>query len=150
MTSIIVQPLQQTDRASWESLYHGYAKFYHVPMDQTILDQVWTWIFDEQTAFYALLAKNHSGQGLGLMHYRAMPSPLRGKTVGFLDDLYVSPAHRGTGVVEALYEALTTDAQAKGWPFIRWITAEDNDRARRLYDKISDKTHWITYQKSVC
>ena len=31
-----------------------------------------------------------------------MPSPLRGVTLGFLDDLYVDPAARGAGVGEAL------------------------------------------------
>ena len=37
----------------------------------------------------------------------------------------------------------------QGWPFIRWITAEDNDRARAVYDKLSEKTHWVTYQMAI-
>jgi hypothetical protein len=48
------------------------------------------------------------------MHCREMPSPLRGKYVGFLDDLFVAPHARGQGVVEALYDALRKFARESG------------------------------------
>ena len=147
--NIIVSELSMNDRKEWESLYYGYADFYKVPMDQEILDTVWSWIFDVNNPFYALVAKDGSGNYLGLMHYRAMPSPIRGKLVGFLDDLYVKPEGRGVGVVDALYEALNKSALEKDWPFVRWITAENNYRGRGVYDKLSDKTQWVTYQMPV-
>ena len=145
----IISELSLNDRTGWESLYHEYAKFYQVPMDQEILNTVWSWIFDEDNKFYALIAKDDSGKFLGLMHYRAMPSPLRGKLVGFLDDLYIRPEARGNGVVDALYKALNDSASSKGWPFVRWITAENNYRGRSVYDKLSDKTQWVTYQMPI-
>ena len=83
------------------------------------------------------------------MHYREMPSPLRGAQVGFLDDLFVSPKYRGKGIVSLLYDALHKEAKIHGWPFIRWITAEDNYRGRAVYDKISEKTEWVTYQMPI-
>ena len=144
---IVVGELSLQDKAQWQTLYLGYAEFYQVPMNQEILDTVWSWIFDKNNAFYALVAKDDAGQCLGLMHYRAMPSPLRGKVVGFLDDLFIKPTYRGQGIVEALYEGLNDSAAQKGWPFVRWITAENNYRGRGVYDKLSDKTHWVTYQK---
>lgn len=67
-------------------------------MNQEILDNVWAWIMDVDHGFYCLLAKDETGQCVGFMHYRAMPSPLRGKMVGFLDDLFVEPKCRGNGV----------------------------------------------------
>jgi len=146
---VVVSELCLQDKAEWEALYYAYAKFYKVPMDQDILDTVWSWIFDQDNAFYALVAKDDSGSYLGLMHYRAMPSPLRGKMVGFLDDLFIKPEYRGKGIVDALYEALNSCAADKGWPFIRWITAENNYRGRGVYDKLSDKTQWVTYQMPV-
>ena len=146
---IVVSELSLQDRVEWEVLYYGYAEFYKVPMNQEILDNVWSWIFDKNNAFYALVAKDDAGRYLGLMHYRAMPSPLRGKLVGFLDDLFIKPEFRGNGIVDALYEALNRSAVDKGWPFMRWITAENNYRGRGVYDKLSDKTQWVTYQMPV-
>lgn len=147
--NIVVSELCLNDRDEWENLYHGYAEFYKVPMDQEILDTVWSWIFDEKNQFYALIAKDDLGNSLGFMHYRAMPSPLRGKLVGFLDDLYIKPESRRAGVADALYEALTESARNKDWPFVRWITAENNYRGRGFYDKIAEKTQWLTYQMPV-
>ncbi len=144
--TIKISALQPTDRDEWEKLYQGYADFYQVPMDKEIMNRVWQWIFDPQNRFFALIAKEEQGYGVGLMHYREMPSPLRGAQVGFLDDLYVDPACRGQGVVDQLFERLKQESQAQGWPFVRWITAEDNYRGRAVYDRLANKTQWQTYQ----
>ena len=147
--TVSVSSLAPGDRAQWKLLYHGYAEFYRVPMNDEILDTVWGWIQDADNPFFGLVAKNEAGDCVGFMHCRQMPSPLRGAQVGFLDDLFVAPDARGQGVVEALYEALNRLGREQGWPFIRWITAEDNARARAVYDKLSDKTHWVTYQMAI-
>jgi ribosomal protein S18 acetylase RimI-like enzyme len=147
--SVSVKPVAQDDRKQWEVLYHGYAEFYQVPMNEQILDTVWGWIHDDSNPFFGLIAKDEKGKALGLMHCRQMPSPLRGALVGFLDDLFVTPEARGQGVVEELYASLNRLGKQQGWPFIRWITAENNYRGRAVYDKLSDKTHWLTYQMTI-
>lgn len=144
-----VHPVQKTDREHWEKLYRGYAQFYEVPMNEKILETVWRWIHDDSNPFFGFIAKDEAGTALGLAHCRQMPSPLRGALVGFLDDLFVSPASRGTGVVDALFVALNEFGLQQGWPFIRWITADNNYRGRAVYDKFSNKTHWVTYQMPV-
>ena len=144
--NIKVKALHSSDRQAWESLYKGYAEFYNMPMTEETLNTVWQWIFDPHNRFFALIAKDEWDNGIGLMHYRAMPSPLRGAEVGFLDDLFVDPDCRGKGVVELMFERLKQEAQAQNWPFVRWITAEDNYRGRAVYDRVADKTHWQTYQ----
>lgn len=143
---IVVTPLHANDREQWQRLYYDYADFYQVPMNQITLDTVWGWIFDDARAFYALIAKDHAGNAVGLMHYREMLSPLRGAAVGFLDDLYVDPVIRGQGAVDQLFAGLSAAAKKQGWPLVRWITAENNYRARAVYDKLAIKTHWQTYQ----
>lgn len=145
MTIDVSEPTAN-DRDSWETLYCHYAEFYKVPMNKDILDNVWSWIFDNDNKFYALLAKDGTGKTLGLMHYHEMPSPLRGTAVGFLDDLYVTPESRGLGVVNALFKALEISANRHNWPMVRWITADNNYRGRGVYDKIAERTSWITYQ----
>ena len=143
---ITVSNLQQNDRDEWETLYYGYAEFYNMPMNQEILNNIWSWIFDDTNAFYALIAKDKNEKALGLMHFRAMPSPLRGAYVGFLDDLYVITAARGAGVVDSLFQSLNDFANNQGWPFVRWVTADNNYRGRAVYDKIAERTQWVTYQ----
>ena len=47
--------------------------------------------FYEDEAFYDLVPNNEEKRPVGLMLFREMASPLRGKNVGFLDDLFVVP-----------------------------------------------------------
>ena len=144
--SIKVSHPSEADKAEWETLYRAYAEIYNMPMEEKTLDTVWSWIQNENKDFFGLIAKDDQNQSLGFMHFRAMASPLRGSEVGFLDDLFVIPKSRGTDVVETLYEKLNEFGQQQDWPFIRWITADNNYRARNLYDKIAEKTTWVTYQ----
>lgn len=143
---ITITALRPDDRQEWQRLYCAYADFYQVPMTREILERVWQWIFDPDNAFFALISRDEQGRGVGLMHYREMPSPLRGVGVGFLDDLYIDPDYRGSGTAERMFERLRQEAQARNWPLVRWITAENNYRARAVYDRLATKTHWQTYQ----
>ena len=141
-----VESLQIDDKEQWCELYQGYADFYKMPMNDDILDTVWSWIFDKENKFYAIGARSSQGNLVGFMHFREMPSPLRGSLIGFLDDLYVHPDYRGSGVVQSLFKELKSLAQKNYWPYVRWITASDNQRARAVYDKISGTIDFVTYQ----
>jgi ribosomal protein S18 acetylase RimI-like enzyme len=70
---------------------------------------------------------------------------LSASTGGFLDDLFVDPHLRGSGAADALIAALRDIGAARGWTVIRWITAEDNYRARGVYDRVAMRTPWVTY-----
>ena len=124
--TISVSILETADRADWEVLYHGYAEFYQVPMNDQILDTVWGWIHDDSNPFFGLVAKDENGKALGLMHCRQMASPLRGALVGFLDDLFVSPDARGLGVVEIRWRLRAAGRDCAG---LRCVA--DNRCARR-------------------
>ena len=145
MTLTITVP-QDADRADWERLYRGYAEYYGMPMDATILDTVWGWIQSSDAPLQGLLARTDAGEAIGLMHFRAMPSPLRGANIGFLDDLFLAPDHRGSGAVDEMLDELREEARRQGWPFVRWITREHNYRARGVYDRHATRTDWLTYQ----
>ena len=83
---------------------------------------------------------------VGLAHYRAMPSPLRGENLGFLDDLIVAPQDRGGDAAKLLLGALKSIGKEQKWAKIHWITRDDNYRARSLYDKVATKTNWAMYE----
>lgn len=146
MSTPSIAPPEPNEKAGWRHLYNGYAAFYKVPMDDRIADTVWGWLLDPGHVMTCLLARDPEGTPIGLAHFREMPRPLAGRVGGFLDDLFVEPAHRGSGVADALIEAIAAHGRARDWANIRWITAENNYRGRGFYDRIADKTQWLTYE----
>ena len=92
------------------------------------------------------LVAEESGKLVGLAHFRAMPSPLRGHEIGFIDDIVVLPNYRGLGISEALFEKIKRHGNKCGWVTIRWITKDNNYRARKVYDKLATKTDWNLYE----
>ncbi|HEY0834851.1 MAG TPA: GNAT family N-acetyltransferase [Azospirillum sp.] len=133
--------------AEWRRLYRGYMAFYKRPEDEGVLDRLWGWLHDPAHEMEGLVALR-DGRVVGLAHFRRMPSPIRAADVGFLDDLFTDPDARGAKVGEALLARLREIARERGWPFIRWITADDNYRARTLYDRVAKKTAWNLYEMS--
>ncbi len=143
--TITTRPVTQDDFDRWNALYEGYAQFYKVAQDQGMRDTVWGWLHDENHQTEGFVAQDASGKVIGLAHYRPFARPLAAASGGFLDDLFVDPQARGSGAADALIEALKTEGETRGWSVIRWITADDNYRARAVYDKIATRTQWLTY-----
>ena len=140
-----IRPIEPKDRAAWDALYQGYATFYTVTQTPEMRDTVWSWLHNPAHETKGFVAEDATGTLIGLTHYRPFARPLSASTGGFLDDLFVSPDSRGSGAAKALIEAVAKDGKRRGWTVIRWITAEDNYRARSLYDKVAEKTKWATY-----
>ena len=46
----------------------------------------------------------------------------------------------------AAVAAMAEIGRQRGWTVIRWLTADDNYRARGVYDRHAKRTMWITYQ----
>jgi ribosomal protein S18 acetylase RimI-like enzyme len=141
----IIRPAAE-HRAAWDVLYKGYADFYKVEQTPEMRDRVWSWLHDANHSVKGFLALDDAGTPIGLTHYRPYARPLMAATGGFLDDLFVDPAHRGSKAAEALIDAVVAEGRKLGWGLVRWITAEDNYRARALYDRVSTKTKWATYE----
>jgi ribosomal protein S18 acetylase RimI-like enzyme len=140
---------EAADRDRWRQLYRAYADFYREPLADEQLDRVWSWLTDPAHDVKALLVRDRSGEVVGLAHYRPYFRPLAATVAGHLDDLFVEPAARGTGAVDALLDALRTVAQQRGWAKVRWITADDNHRARNKYDQVAERTMWVVYDMPV-
>ena len=132
-------------RAAWGRLYAGYAAFYGVAQTEAMRDAVWAWIHGPAEEVGALIAEAPDGEPVGLAHHRVFARPLRASRGLFLDDLFVDPAWRGRGVADSLLAALAALARERGCDVVRWITAEDNARARGAYDRVAQATRWVTY-----
>jgi GNAT superfamily N-acetyltransferase len=144
MNTALIRPVAPEDRPGWDALYQAYAEFYRVIQTPDMRDRVWGWLHDPGHEVQGLVAEAEGGL-IGLAHFRAFARPLSAATGGYLDDLFVSPGARGTGAGEALIEGVKAVARLRGWTLIRWITAEDNYRARSRYDRLATRTQWVTY-----
>ncbi|WP_054007301.1 GNAT family N-acetyltransferase [Cypionkella psychrotolerans] len=141
---MIVRAVAAGDLAAWERLYAGYAAFYGVAQTEEMRARVWSWLMDPAHGTEGLVAEV-DGVVVGIVHYRSFARPLSATIGGFLDDLFVGPEARGSGAAEALVEGVADVGRKRGWSLIRWITAEDNYRARGLYDRVAEKAKWVTY-----
>jgi GNAT superfamily N-acetyltransferase len=145
-----VRPVRIDEFEPWTRLFRGYADFYHWPTSDEHQQKIWRWIHEDNhiEAFVAVPvddAGNETGEPQGLAHMREWVRPLRGVVCGYLDDLFVDPGHRGQGAVDALFGEINRLAIERGWPVVRWTTADDNYRARAVYDELATRTTWITY-----
>ena len=145
---MIVRRIEAKDRSAWDALYHAYAQFYEVPQTPEMRARVWGWINDPDHEVDGFVADN-DGLLIGLAHVRAFARPLASATGLYLDDLFVTPDARGTGAADALLKAAQGYAAEQGYSIVRWITAEDNARARGLYDRHAAATQWVTYDMAV-
>ena len=101
---MIIRPVAVADKPAWARLYAGYAAFYKVDQTEAMRETVWGWLMDPGQTTEGLVAEQ-DGAVIGLAHFRAIARPLSASTGGFLDDLFVDPAARGTGAAEALLQA---------------------------------------------
>ena len=148
MSNLEICDIQQKHYEVWIELYHKYAEYYQVDIPKDNFDLTWKWLKSENYPFWGILAVVDS-KIVGFAHFRSLPSPLDSCEVGFLDDLFVLQEYRGKKIGYSLIEKVHQIGKSKNWPYINWITKDDNYTARTLYDKISTKTDWNFYELTV-
>jgi len=140
-----VRRVEDNEFFTWLDLYAGYGEFYETPITDEKALLVWSWITDPASGVEAFFAVDEEGTPIGIAHVREFARPLDGSKGLYLDDLFVVPDARGAGAGTALLEELRTVAKDRGLSVVRWITAKDNQEARKLYDRVAEKTKWVTY-----
>ncbi|KAA9150990.1 GNAT family N-acetyltransferase [Microbacterium lushaniae] len=142
--TIDIRTVTAGDRAGWCDLYEGYRMFYEIPSDPTAVRTAWDWVSAGEHGFIGLVAVD-AGRIVGLANLRRFARPPTAGMGLYLDDLFTAPDARGSGVATALLERAGDIAAQEGANVVRWITAEDNATARRVYDKVASATQWVTY-----
>ena len=49
-------------------------------------------------------------------------------------------------IAEKLINQMKEISISRGWNLVRWITRNDNTKAKSLYDRVSEKTTWDVYE----
>jgi GNAT superfamily N-acetyltransferase len=91
-----------------------------------------TTLFGERPAAEILIARR-DGQALGFALFFPNYSTFLAKPGIYLEDLYVSRAHRGSGVGRALLAEVARIAVARGCGRLEWSVLDWNEPALRFY-----------------
>ena len=141
-----VRPLRPEDRAAWQPLWDGYLSFYRERLEPAVSDDVFDRLAAGAEDMWGLLAVL-DGQAVGLAHVILHPSTWTTGRYAYLEDLFVAPAGRGSGVARQLLAAVYARADALGADRVYWHTQEYNGAARSLYDQVGRRTSFIVYER---
>jgi GNAT superfamily N-acetyltransferase len=149
--TISIRPVRDGDFFPWFDLFAGYAEFYGTELTDEHAVLAWSHLIDDAHSATALVAVDeaHEGAIVGLAHYHRFSRLARGTDGLLVDDLFVQEIARGKGVGEQLLTAVAQAGRREGASILRWITAEDNADAQRLYDRVARRTTWVTYEQDV-
>jgi GNAT superfamily N-acetyltransferase len=149
---MIIREPTRDDYAQWLPLWDGYNAFYGregpTALAPEITEATWRRFFDPDEPMHALVA-GQDGELIGLAHFLFHRSTTSIAPTCYLQDLFTSEAARGRGVATALVEAAADAAKEKGSQRIYWQTHETNERARKLYDRIAERSGFIIYRQSL-
>jgi len=144
--SIHVRFAEPGDRPQWQELWRGYQAFYEADLTAGE-DGLWRrFMAASGDGPYCLVAVD-GGKLLGLAHYLYHQSTWSDAPRCYLNDLFAAKEARGRGVGRALIEAVYARADAHGAAQVYWLTAQDNDTARRLYDSVASLTPFVKYSR---
>jgi len=143
----MIAPVGETDLPDLLPLMRAYCDFYEVsPVDEDLLSMSRALIADQEREGVQLIARDSSGAAVGFATVFWSWSTLTATRIGVMNDLFVTPAARGTGTAQALIDACLERARRHGAGSLTWQTARDNARAQALYERIgAQRDEWIDY-----
>ncbi len=144
-----IEQVSDSDQARWQELFIAYGDFYKVSLSQQTIDTTWGWIKNSDEDFWCAVARDESGAIVGFTQYQLMHRSLGGSKVCYLSDLFVDPATRSGGVGRALIDYVIAQMAERGVTNVRWLTAEDNHTARKLYDSYQPVSGFVLYSVPV-
>jgi len=146
---LTVRAAKPEDFVEWEPLWRGYNRFYgrnDFPPQTT--QMTWSRFFDVSEPVHALIAER-AGRLVGLAHYLFHRSTIQISPICYLQDLYTEETARNEGVGSMLIDAVYRQARNAGSQRIYWHTHESNVTARKLYDKMAERSGFIVYRKQL-
>ena len=143
--TVVIRPLERSDEAAWRRLWRAYLDFYETEVDDAVYASSFERLLGDDARDFNGLVAEVDGELRGLTHYLFHRHGWKIADVCYLQDLYVDPELRGTGLGRKLIEAVYAAADAHGAATVYWLTQEFNYAGRRLYDRIAQKTPFVHY-----
>jgi GNAT superfamily N-acetyltransferase len=132
-------------------LVRAYLDFYEVtPSDDEMLALSRALIADPEREGVQFLARDATGRAVGFASLFWTWTTTRGGRLGVMNDLFVDPAARGTGLADALIAACAQRCRERGVRWLEWQTAQDNHRAQAVYERVGARSsQWLDYSLDV-
>ena len=145
--SFEIRKLSDNDFINWKILWSQYLEFYQSPLEDIIYETTFKRLISSNNLSQNALVANEGNNLMGLVHFICHPHNWKIEDVCYLQDLFVLPSLRGTGVGRALIEAVYSDADKNKTSTVYWLTLDSNKQARKLYDNIASVTSFIKYNR---
>jgi GNAT superfamily N-acetyltransferase len=131
-------------------LMREYCDFYNVsPSDEALLALARALITDPEREGVQLIARSGEDAVGFATIYWSWATTIAAR-IGVMNDLFVTPAARGTGAADALIRVCVDECRQHGAAKLTWQTALDNERAQRVYERIgAERSQWVDYSLEV-
>jgi len=129
-----IRPAREDELEEMLPLMRAYCDFYESnPTDEGVMTMART-LINEPSQGTVFIARR-DGRAIGFSTLDWKWSMLKGARIGYLEDLFVDPDARGHGTADALIEACADRCRELGMPALEWLTAPDNHRAQKVYNR---------------
>ncbi len=143
-----VRRLTFSDRDAWDGLWAGYLEYYEHVLAAEVTDAVFAQLSAGSGPVTGLVAEGDDGGPVGFAHLVFHPSTWALEGYCYLEDLFVDPAARRTGVAQALIAGAYAEADRRGAAKTYWQTQEGNREGRALYDQVARRNGYLVYERS--
>lgn len=128
-------------------LVRAYCDFYETaPTDAALLDLSRTLIADPEREGIQLIARDGSARAVGFATVFWSWDTTEGSRIGIMNDLYVAPEARGSGLADRLIAECLERCTTRGASRLEWLTGSENVRAQAVYDRMhGEREPWLVY-----
>ena len=143
-----IRGITAADYAGWRSLWDGYLAFYGVEIPEPVTDSTFQRLVSDGAGLQGLIVLEQD-EPVGFAHLILHLCTWDLRPSCYLEDLFVASTHRGQGIGRALLDWIVASAEETGIGRLYWHTAEDNARARQLYDHYSRADGFVRYRLAI-
>ena len=145
--AVSVRPVAASDEQEWLKLFQDYIVFYKASVPKDVIALTWRRLLSREDNMMALIARDAEGRAVGIAALVFHRSTWSSSWYCYLEDLFVASDVRGQGVGRALIEATYAEADRRGADRTYWATQDDNETARKLYDRVGQLTEFVQYRR---
>lgn len=148
MTSVSVRELRDRDFDGWRPLWDAYTAFYRARQSESASEATFRRLCAQEDGLFGLVAFT-AERLVAIAHSVLHSNTWSGASSCYLQDLFVDPGSRGSGVAEQLIATVYAAAGKRGADRVYWHTQQFNAPARSLYDTVGRPTSFMVYEQEI-